>query len=142
MIDFREYVEVEPYIHFKSDNTSDEFVDEFEEDNFDDLNSYEYFESPFTPVEIGDYVLSLYASQQNFCTPAMNSYDKYFFQQWELCIEKVHDKYGYVVCTAEVMNELGFDSFKPMDYYIAYADIELTQRIFDHLLNKLKLPQI
>jgi len=134
MIDFREYLQIEDYLMEESDDIF-EYYDE-------QTGEFKYDESPFAPIEIGDYVLYLFASEQNFCSPQFNSFDKYFFNAWEVCVEKFHSQYGYVVCTAEVMNELGFDKFEAEDHYVAYAGIETVQKIFEHLVNKLKLPKI
>lgn len=132
MVDFREYLRVEEYLESESD------------DIFDTMDSItgelRYNESPFAPIEIGRYILHLYASEQNFCSPQINSLDKYDYDAWEVMIEKNHPKYGYVICTAEVMNELGFDKFEPMDHYVAYSDIDTVQQIFDTLLDKLYIP--
>lgn len=135
MVDFREYLQIEDYLLDEDEDILDEYVE--------DTGRLEYNESPFAPIEIGDeYVLYLFASEQNFCTPQMNSMDKYFYKTWEVCIEKFHQQYGYVICTAEIMNEIGFEKFEPMDHYVAYAEVETVQEIFDCLLNKLYIPEV
>jgi hypothetical protein len=133
----------------------DDYIEDeyFNEEYFDDDESYnEFLEddydngvgdvSPFAPIEIGDYILHLYASEFNFCTPRINSYDKYDFEEWELMIEKKHPKWDFVVCSSEIMNEIGYDNFLKDDIYIAYADTELVQKIFNHLLEKIDINNI
>lgn len=135
MVDFREYLQVEDYLLEENDDII------FNNNEFDgEFDAFQYFESPFKPIDIGDYILYLFASEQNLCSPAISTLDKYSYDAWEVSIEKFHPKYGYVVCSSEIMNELGYNEFGPTDYYIAYTPVDLVQQIFEHILNKLKLP--
>lgn len=134
MVDFREYLQIEEYLNTETDDIFDYYDEK--------TGHFKYDESPFAPIEIGKYTLYLYASEQNFCSPQMNSFDKYFFDTWEVMIEKLHPKYGYVICTAEIMNEIGFGKFEPEDHYVAYTEIQTIQEIFDCLVDKLDISSV
>lgn len=131
-----------PHMDEYYDEDDDYYDDEDDEFLEDDIDEERLSASPFAPIRIGDYVLHLMASEDSFCSPRISSYDKYVYQQWEVMIEVKHPKWDFVVCSSEIMNELGYDAFLKDDMYIAYADVELVQKIFEHLLEKMDLYSI
>jgi hypothetical protein len=123
MIDFQRYLE-------PLGNEIDVFDDEFES------------VSPFAPIEIGSYVLHLFASEEDLCEPRINSLNPYTFSAWEVMIEKKHKRYDMAVVTHIIFRELGFEGFENHDVYAGYVPSEIVQDIFNHLVNKIKLPKI
>jgi hypothetical protein len=123
MIDFRNYMQVNESI-----DTSDFFDDEFD------------VESPFIPIEIGDYIIHIFASENNYCLPQINSFNPWDFASFEIMIEKNDPKFDFVVVTHKIFNEMGYVSFGEDDIYAAYVPVELVQEIFEYLVNKIKLP--
>lgn len=123
MVDFREYVKVNPSI-----DMDDPFFDEFSS------------ESPFDPIDIGEYLLHLFASEESFCQPQENSFDPYYYTEWEVMIEKKHRHYDMVVVTHKIFNEIGYPSFEEDDIYAAYVPVDLVQEIFDYLTDKIRIP--
>lgn len=123
MVDFRQYLQINEAI-----DMDDPFFDEFAS------------ESPFDPIEVGDYILHLFASEESFCSPQENSFDPYYYVAWEMMVEKKHRHYDMVVVTHKIFNELGYESFEEDDVYAAYVPTELVQEIFNHLVDKIKIP--
>lgn len=126
MTDFREYI------------TLMEGIDE-EEFMYDD--EFEAV-SPFEPIEIGDYILHLYASENDLCSPLINSTDPYLYDSWEMTIEKKDPRYDMVVVTHKIFNKIGYSAFQPDDVYAAYVPTELVQEIFNYLVSTIKLPKL
>jgi len=65
------------------DDDDDDDDDDFDDDEYDEYDSLDV-ESPFAPIQLGEYIIHLYASEYSFCTPRMNSVDKYAYTQWNL----------------------------------------------------------
>lgn len=123
MVDFRNYLTVR---------------EDFDPELFD-----EYTEtSPFAPIDIGDYKLHLFASEDSYCSPQENTVDPYYYQAWEMMIEMEHPQYDMVVCTHKIFNQIGYPSFQEDDLYAAFVDTELVQEVFEHLVNKIELPTL
>jgi len=110
----------------------------------DDMWADEEFEitSPFDSIEIGDYILHLYASENDFCSPKINSKNPYDYDSWEMAIEKLDNRYDFVVVTHKIFNKIGYHAFQPDDVYAAYVPNELVQEIFDYLISTVKLPRL
>lgn len=123
MVDFRNYLTI-------SDGFDPEHFDEYSET------------SPFAPIEIGKYVLHLFASEDSYCSPQENTVDPYYYQAWEMMVEMKHPQYDMVVCTHEIFNQIGYPSFQEDDLYAAFVDTELVQEVFEHLVNKIELPTL
>lgn len=133
MVDFREYLVI-------SDHIDDEDFYEDEDDEFYDED--EYFVSPFDPIDLGDYILYLNASEASFCSPMVNSDNPYTYDAWELMIEKKDDRYDKVIVTHTIFNELGYGSFEDDDVYAAFVPNELIQELFDYLIQSIKIPKL
>ena len=89
MVDFRNYLTVR---------------EDFDPELFD-----EYTEtSPFAPIDIGDYKLHLFASEDSYCSPQENTVDPYYYQAWEMMIEMEHPQYDMVVCTHKIFNQIRY----------------------------------
>jgi hypothetical protein len=126
MIDFRQYLEL---------------IEGFDEVEYDFDDEFESI-SPFAPIEIGNYVLNLYASENDLCSPLINSINPYDYDSWEMSIEKKDTRYDYVLCTHKIFNRIGYTAFQPDDVYAAYVPTELVQQVFDYLVSTIKLPKL
>lgn len=102
------------------------------------LNDIEVM-SPFQPIEIGNYIINLYASENDLCSPLINSLNPYDFESWEMTIEKT-TKYEDEDVTYKIFNNLGYESFKKNEIG-AYVPNDLVQEVFDYLTLMIKLPK-
>ena len=93
MVDFRKYITL-------MDGVEDD--DMWLDDEFE-------VTSPFEAIEIGDYILHLYASENDFCSPKINSLNAYDYDSWEMAIEKLDNRYDFVVVTHKIFNRIGQD---------------------------------
>ena len=72
----------------------------------------------------------------------LNSKNPYDYESWEMAIEKIDDRYDFVVVTHKIFNKIGYHAFQPDDVYAAYVPNELVQEIFDYLISTVKLPRL
>jgi hypothetical protein len=127
MVDFREYLAISEGI----DN----------EDFYDDDEFYDDDSFIFEPIDLGEYILHLYANDEALCSPKINSNDPYVYDAWEVMVEKKHPLYDKVIVTHLIFNKLGYQSFDDGDIYAAFVPNDLVQEVFNYLLDSIKLPK-
>lgn len=91
-------------------------------------------------IVIGDYVLSIQASNFHKCEPAKSNLDLYDYKEMELCIYKNHK-------AVNVLEDKFFNNWKDkkeldehydLDFYI-YVPINLIQSLYEYILSSYEI---